>query len=289
MRASKNWVDYQIIDAGDKEKLEKINNIVIRRPDPVAIWHQNPQEKLWHKTDATYLRSNQGGGQWKINQSIPKKLHITYDDMRFICSLTDFKHIGLFPEQATNWDFMKETIQASTKKNIKVLNLFAYTGAATIACARLDQVSEVVHVDASKGMNQWAKDNLALNNLTHKKVRFLSDDVNKFVAREIRREHTYDIIILDPPSYGRGPNNEVWKIEDDIMNLLINIKQLLSKEPMFVVLNSYTANLSPTMVYNIMDSVFENGTILVDEIGICYAHSDRVLPAGVTGIWQASK
>jgi 23S rRNA (cytosine1962-C5)-methyltransferase len=289
MRASKNWQDYQIIDAGDKEKLEKIKNTVIRRPDPVAIWHQNPSEKLWKKTDATYHRSSQGGGEWKMHQSINKKIHVNYDDMTFICSLTDFKHIGLFPEQATNWDFIKETIQASNRKNLKVLNLFAYTGAATVACARLDQVDEVVHVDASKGMNQWAKDNLALNHLTHKKVRFLSDDVNKFVAREIRREHTYDIIILDPPSYGRGPNNEVWKIDDDIMNLLTTIKQLLSKQPMFVVLNSYTSSLSPTMVFNIMDSVFEGGSFLVDEIGIQYANSDRVLPAGVTGIWQASK
>lgn len=289
MRASKNWVDYQLIDSGDKEKLEKIKNTVVRRPDPVAIWHQDPNEKLWKKTDATYLRSRQGGGEWKMHQSIEKKAHVRYDDMVFICSLTNFKHIGLFPEQAVNWDYMKETIQASGRKNLKVLNLFAYTGAATIACARLDEVDEVVHVDASKGMNQWAKENLELNHLTHKKVRFLMDDVNKFVAREIRRGNTYDVIILDPPSYGRGPDNEVWKIEDDIMNLLDNIKHLLSKDPLFVVLNIYTSHLSPTMVSNVMDSVFEGGSLVVDEIGIQYANSNRVLPAGVTGIWQAFK
>lgn len=288
MRTSKKWIDYQLIDAGDKEKLEKIRNIVVRRPDPVAIWNKS-DNPLWQTSDATYVRSNAGGGEWVVNKKIKGKIDVTYDDMVFLCSLTNFKHIGLFPEQAVNWDWMKETISKSNRSSLKALNLFAYTGAATVALARLAQVDEVVHVDASKGMVTWAKDNINKNNLSHKKVRFLVDDVNKFVQREIRRNHTYDIIVLDPPSYGRGPNNEVWKIEDQLMDLLNNIKLLLSDNPMFVVLNSYTSSLSPTMVENVLHNVFESGTIEADEIGISYVNQSMVLPAGVTGIWQPSK
>lgn len=288
MRTSKNWTDYQLLDAGDKEKLEKIKDTIIQRPDPVALWNKsNPT--LWKQSDATYIRSNQGGGQWQKHKKIKEHVDIRYDDMVFICSLTNFKHIGLFPEQAVNWDWIKETITNSSKTQIKALNLFGYTGAATVALARLDQVSEVVHVDAAKGMVAWCKNNIKKNKLEHKKVRYLVDDVTKFVQREIRRENTYDIVILDPPSYGRGPNNEIWRIEDQLMDLLHNIKKLLSKQPMFVILNSYTSNLSPTMIENIMHDVFNDGEILADEIGISYHDSSRVLPAGVCGIWQASK
>jgi 23S rRNA (cytosine1962-C5)-methyltransferase len=289
MRSSTKWSDYQLIDAGDGEKLEQIGSYLIRRPDPVAIWPKRINEPRWHQAQAVYHRSEKGGGHWELNKKIPEKLNIQYDSMSFLCSLTSFKHIGLFPEQAANWDWIKEAIESSNRSNLKVLNLFAYTGAATISCARMDQVDEVVHVDASKGMNQWAKTNLELNQLTHKKVRFLVDDVNKFVQREIRRGHKYDIIILDPPSYGRGPNGELWKIEDHIVQLLINIKQLLTDYPLFVLLNSYTSNLSPVMIHNLMTTVFDQGVITSDEIGIFYQDQSMVLPAGVSGIWQPLK
>lgn len=289
MRSSTKWNDYQLIDAGDGEKLEMIKSFLIRRPDPVAIWPKGKSESHWNQAHAVYHRSKKGGGHWEQSKKIPEYLNLTYNDMVFSCSLTDFKHIGLFPEQAVNWDWMSETISSSNRHHLKVLNLFAYTGAATISCAKMEQVHEVVHVDASKGMNQWAKNNLELNQLSHKKVRFIVDDVNKFVQREIRREHKYDIIILDPPSYGRGPNNELWKIEDHIVELLKNIKLLLSEKPLFVLLNSYTSNLSPIMINNLLTTVFDQGIIFSDEIGITYQDQSMVLPAGVSGIWQPLK
>ncbi len=288
MRVSTKWKDYQLIDAGDGEKLEKIGPYLIRRPDPVAIWPKRLDQVTWSKADATYHRSEKGGGHWTFNTEIPSQWTIRYDPMTFICSLTNFKHIGLFPEQAVNWDWMSQTILKSDRNDLKALNLFAYTGAATVSLTRMEQIAEVVHVDASKGMNQWAKNNIDLNQLSHKHVRFLVDDVNKFVMREHRRNRTYDIIILDPPSYGRGPSNELWKLEDNIVSLLHNIKLVLSDTPLFVLFNSYTSNLSPTMIENLMMSVFDKGTILSDEIGIPYHDHSMILPAGVSGIWQPS-
>lgn len=284
MRKANHWQDYIILDAGDQEKLEKIGPYTIVRPDPVAIW---PKQKphLWAKVDASYTRSKQGGGSWTLHTKMKDSWILPYQHLKFDVSLTNFKHFGLFPEQATNWDWMRNTIKESGRKELKVLNLFAYTGGATLACASCDEVSEVVHVDAAKGMVDWAKNNAKLNKLDAKTIRYIVDDCVKFVSREIKRGRRYDIVILDPPSYGRGPNNEVWKIEDQLVPLLSLIKQVLSSEPCFVLLNSYTTNLSASVIENILRTTLGNN-VSVDEIGLPIHDSTLCLPAGVSGIWQ---
>lgn len=283
MKLAQNWLQYQVLDAGEKEKLEQINQYIIRRPDPVAIWPK--QESInWNQVSAFYQRSKDGGGQWKVKK-VPQSIVLPYKQFKFKVALTDFKHIGLFPEQAVNWDWMIDTLSASKLQNMRVLNLFAYTGAASVAAASVDQVSEVVHVDAAKGMVEWAKENIELNNLSHKKVRFIVDDVFKFVLKEVRRNRTYHAIILDPPSYGRGPNNELWKIENQLSELMHALSMLLDKDGVFVLLNSYTTNLSASVIENVLKTTLPKGTVSAFEIGLPIKDTNLSLPAGVSGRW----
>lgn len=284
MRLSKPWVNYQILDAGNQEKLEQVGDFLIVRPDPLAPFKKEKPE-LWYQADAIFKLDTQNKGQWHFKTPLKDPIILRYNQFQFISNLGIFKHIGIFPEQATNWDWMLKTISESKKNQLKVLNLFAYTGGATTVAASSYQVSEVVHVDAAKKMVGWAKDNLALNQLTHKKVRFMVDDVTKFVKREIKRQRRYDIIILDPPSYGRGPNNQLWKIETHLPPLLEDLNQLLSDEPLFVLLNSYSTHISKTMIHDMMASTLWSGNSQVDAIGLNIEASKQVLPAGVSGLW----
>ena len=284
MSTLKAWKNYKIIDAGNKEKLEQLDDILIVRSEPVALFNKEKPD-LWHDVHAVFKVSAKNKGQWQIHKPLPQSIILKYGDWQFISTLGKFKHIGIFPEQAQNWDWMQNIIHESQRTHLKVLNLFAYTGGATVACASMVGVEEVVHVDAAKKMVQWAKDNVKLNNLTHQRVRFLVDDVMKFVEREIRRKRQYDIIILDPPSYGRGPNNQLWKIEDHLIPLLHKLKQLLSDQPLFLLLNSYSTHLSAMMIQNMMMDVFDQGSLQVNEIGIPISNSKKILPTGVTGKW----
>ena len=238
MRLSNEWKDYECIDAGNGEKLERWGNVILRRPDPQVIWTIKEYNDNWKKIDGHYFRSNKGGGQWKFYKKLPEHWEVNYKDLTFKVSPTNFKHTGLFPEQATNWDFMMNKIR-NANRSIKVLNLFAYTGGATMACSKAGAI-EVVHVDAAKGMVTWAKENMYLSHLENNKIRFIVDDCLKFVEREARRGHKYDAIIMDPPSYGRGPNGEVWKFEKSIYELIDACTKILSEEPLFFLINSYT-------------------------------------------------
>ncbi len=285
LRISNEWKDYECIDAGNGEKLENWNGIILRRPDPQAIW--NVDKNKWKKVDGHYFRSNKGGGEWKFYKTLPDYWTVTYKELTFKISPTNFKHTGLFPEQAINWDFMMEKIKNSNKK-IKVLNLFAYTGGATMACSKAG--ADVVHVDASKGMTEWAKENMKLSGLENNFIRFIVDDCLKFVEREHRRGHKYDAIIMDPPSYGRGPNGEVWKFEDNIYSLIHAISKILSEEPLFVLINSYTTGISPIVLENILKTtllpLYPNGTIDAGEIGLPVTNNNLILPCGIYGRWQ---
>lgn len=273
-----NWQDYKIIKASNGQKLEKWNNIKLLRPDPIVMW--NIGDILENECDAVYYRSNTGGGYWKNIKSIPAYWQIKYNDLVFNIKQMGFKHTGLFPEQAVNWDRMIETIKKSNKE-VKVLNLFAYTGGATVAC--LSAGASVVHVDSSKGMNDWAKENVKSSGLEKTNVRFLVDDVVKFVEREIRRGNKYDAIIMDPPSYGRGSNKEVWSIEKDLDNLLKLCKEILNDDFLFVCVNTYTANLSAMTLENLLKVNFKNSKINVDEIGLPIENTNLYLPCGITG------
>jgi len=280
-RISNEWVDYECIDAGNGEKLERWGNIILRRPDPQAIW--NVDKSNW-KYDAYYHRSNKGGGYWEYKVKIPEKWSITYKKLTFKISPTGFKHTGIFPEQAVNWDFMMEKI-SKCKKKVNVLNLFAYTGGATMACSAAG--ADVVHVDASKGMTEWAKENMKLSGLENNKIRFIIDDCLKFVEREYRRGNKYDAIIMDPPSYGRGPNKEVWKFEDNIYSLINACIKILSDEPLFFLINSYTTGISSTVLENILKStllpLYPNGTVDAGEVGLPISNNNLVLPCGIYG------
>ena len=278
------WTDYQLIDAGDKDKLEKWGDVILVRPDPQAIWKKH-QDRRWTRYDAIYHRSNKGGGSWSFNRSLPEHWTISYRDLTFKVSPTNFKHTGLFPEQAVNWDWLSDKIRNS-QKEVKVLNLFAYTGAATIACSKAG-AAEVVHVDAAKGMVSWAKENMELNQLQDHKIRFIVDDAIKFVQREQRRGNHYDIIIMDPPSYGRGPNNELWKLEDQLENLIEETVKLLSDDPIAFLISSYTTGFSPIVLQNIMKDCirprFSNARVYTVELGIPMSDSDMILPCGISG------
>ena len=285
MITSNNFKDYILLDAGDKEKLECWKNVVLRRPDPMAIWPKT-KPQLWDKCDAIYHRSNSGGGSWTFNNRIPESWNVNYKDLTFKVSPTGFKHTGLFPEQSSNWDLIYDLV--SSNKDVKVLNLFAYTGAATMVASKAG-ASEVVHLDASKGINDWAKDNMRLSNLEDHTIRFIVDDALKFTSREIRRGRKYDGIIMDPPSYGRGPDNELFKFEDKINPLITNCLQLLSDNPLFFIINTYTTGYSPVVMYNTLKRHIEEkglkGTIEADEIGIQIKDSDYILPCGQTTRW----
>lgn len=283
MIKTNNFKDYELLDAGDKQKLESWNGVILNRPDPMALWPKTKPE-LWKKAKAVYHRSNKGGGYWEYKERLPESWTVSYRDLTFKVSPTGFKHTGLFPEQAANWDFIFDNLQG---KNAKVLNLFAYTGAASMVA--LSAGAEVVHVDAAKSINEWAKENRDLSNLQDKKIRFIVDDALKFMLREARRGHKYDAIIMDPPSYGRGPDNELFKFEDKINPLIEAAIDLLSDNPSFIIINTYTTGYSSTVIEQTLRRRLEikgyKANIVSDEIGIHIKDSDYDLPCGATTRW----
>lgn len=286
MRISKYWEDYKIIDTSNGEKLEKWGNIIFIRPDPQIIWKTDKKNPLWLKADGHYHRSKKGGGKWEFHKKLKENLIISYKDLKFIIRPTGFKHTGLFPEQAVNWDYFYRKIQQANRP-IKVLNLFAYTGGATLACANAG--ASVCHVDASKGMVSWARENASVSNLSDKPIRWIVDDCEKFVAREIRRGNKYDAIIMDPPSYGRGPSGEVWQLEEHIYDLVDLCSKVLSDNPLFFALNSYTTGLSPSVMEYLLGVTIGKkykGKVTSDEIGLPVKESGYVLPCGLTALWE---
>ncbi len=283
MKVADNWADYKIIDCSNGQKLEKWKDYYLLRPDPQIIWTNGDLEKNYHdEIHAVYYRSNKGGGNWENKKKIPVSWKISYKDLIFNIKQMGFKHTGLFPEQAVNWDFMMNKIENSNR-NIKVLNLFAYTGGASVACLKAG--ASVVHVDSSRGMVDWAKENVEASKLSDRPIRYIVDDVVKFVKREIRRGNKYDCIIMDPPSYGRGANGEVWDIEKDLDNLVSLCVELLSDKPLFFLINSYTAGLSKEVLVNLYKLRFKNynGKIDCDEIGLRIEKNNLILPCGIYG------
>ena len=282
------WKDYSCIDAGNGEKLEQWKGIVLRRPDPQAIWAVDNRTS-WKKADAVYHRSKTGGGSWEYKKKLPESWTVNYRNLTFKVSPTGFKHTGLFPEQAANWDWMMDLIQSHKDENIRVLNLFAYTGGATMACAAAG-AAEVVHVDASKGMVNWAKENRDLSGLQNAKIRFIVDDCLKFVEREKRRGHTYHGILMDPPSYGRGPNGEMWKIEKEITGLIQACMEILDDHALFFLINSYTTGFSSIVLDNMMKTMIlpshPDGIVTTGEIAIPLQERDLLLPCGIVGRWE---
>ena len=286
MKLANEWKDYKILDMADGQKLEQWGNVILSRPDPQIIWKDKSFPKKWKEIDATYHRSSSGGGSWEFKKTMPKQWQIKYKDLTFNIKLMGFKHTGLFPEQAVNWDWMINKIK-SEKREIKVLNLFAYTGGATVACASAG--ASVCHVDSSKGMTAWAKENIESSGLKDRPVRFIVDDVVKFVNREIRRGNKYDAIIMDPPSYGRGTNGEVWNFEDNIYDLVELCTNVLSDKPLFFLINSYTTGISGKVLEDILSLTVEKkykGILEAGEIGIPMKNSKLVLPCGIYGRWE---
>ena len=277
-----NWIDYECLDAGNGQKVERWKDIILKRPDPQAVWTFDDKQ---YKYDAIYHRSNKGGGSWQFNKKLPEFWTINYKDLTFKVSPTNFKHTGIFPEQAVNWDFMMDKIQ-NCDHEVKVLNLFAYTGCATMACSKA-VASEVVHVDASKGMIEWAKQNMQLSHLENNKIRFIVDDVLKFVQREKRRGHKYHGIVMDPPSYGRGPNNELWKLEDQLYELINSCLDILDDDPLFFIINCYTTGFSNIVLENILKQTilkkYNFGKIETGEIGLPIKKDHMILPCGIYG------
>ncbi len=286
MLVANNWNDYKILDMANGQKLERWGNVILSRPDPQIIWKDKSFPDKWKLVNATYNRSKSGGGSWEYNKQIPKNWQIKYKNLTFNIKPMGFKHTGIFPEQAVNWDWMMEKI-AKSKREIKVLNLFAYTGGATVAC--LSMGASVCHVDSSKGMVSWAKENVVSSGLEDKKIRYIVDDVNKFVSREIRRNNKYDAIIMDPPSYGRGANGEVWQFENNIYDLVQLCTKVLSDNPLFFLINSYTTGISSTVLENILNlTVAKNyiGKITSGEIGLPMENSKLILPCGIYARWE---
>lgn len=285
MRYTNDFFDYELIDALDGERLERWGNIILIRPDPQIIWSGEKKDRRWFDAHAVYHRSNSGGGYWEPLKKVPDVWSIRFKDLTFRLKPMGFKHTGLFPEQAVNWQLADKLIK-DAKRPIKVLNMFAYTGGATVAC--LNAGASVTHVDASKGMVQWAKENAVASGLADRPVRWLVDDCVKFVKREIRRGNKYDAIIMDPPSYGRGPDGEVWKLEQQIGELLTETAKLLSDDALFVFLNSYTGGLSPTILNYMVKTTFpcsDISDVSTEEIGLKVTNRDIVLPCGNTTIW----
>lgn len=287
MRYSDEWKDYELIDCTCGQKLERWKRKILVRPDPQVIWRSPKENKYWFQADATYIRSRTGGGKWLVHGKLPAVWQVRYKDLTFNVKTMGFKHTGIFPEQAVNWDYTRDIIRASGRAGeIRVLNLFAYTGAATAAC--LKEGASVVHVDASKGMVQWAKENAAASGVEDANVRWIIDDCIKFVQREIRRGNKYDIIILDPPSYGRGPKGEIWHLEDSIYDFVELVSKLLSDNPLMIMLNSYTTGLSSSVMKYILDEVItkkRGGAVAADEIGIPVSSNGYILPCGSTAVW----
>ena len=286
MKIAENWKDYEILDMSNGMKIEKWSNVILSRPDPQIVWKKDIDDKLINSVHAIYHRSKSGGGSWEYKKKVNDRWTVKYKDLTFNIKLMGFKHTGLFPEQAVNWDYMIDKIKNSNR-HIKVLNLFAYTGGATVACAYAG--ADVVHVDSSKGMVAWAKENIVSSNLQDKYVRFIVDDVIKFVKREIRRGNKYDAIIMDPPSFGRGANGEVWNIEESLYELVELCTEVLSDNPLFFLINSYTTGMSPKVLENVlMLTVNEkyDGKISSGEVGLPMKNSNLVLPCGIYGRWE---
>ena len=278
------WKDYEVLDTSGGEKLERWGKYVLVRPDPQVIWNTPKDDPLWRKYDARYARSSTGGGKW-ANLRLPEHWQVKYRELTFNVKPMNFKHTGVFPAQAANWDFIMETIRGAGRP-INALNLFAYTGGATLACAAAG--ASVCHVDAAKGMVAWAKENAKSSGLEDRPIRWIVDDCAKFVEREIRRGRRYDAIIMDPPSYGRGPSGEIWKLEENLWPFVQLVSQVLSDKPLFVIINSYTTGLAPSVVGYIMDSIFTKrfgGHSECGELGLPVKDSGLVLPCGSTGRW----
>ena len=294
MKIASNWKDYEILDMANGEKLERWNNIYLVRPDPQIIWNDKQYPEKWKQANARYNRSSTGGGHWDYKKRLPDSWQIKYKDLTFNIKPMGFKHTGIFPEQAVNWDWMMDMIKneiKNTKREVKVLNLFAYTGGATVAC--LSAGATVCHVDSSKGMVAWARENVVSSGLQDRPVRYIVDDVIKFVQREIRRGNKYDAIVMDPPSYGRGANGEVWKFEENLPMLIEICMQVLSDNPLFFLINTYTTGTSSMVLENLLkmnmrkkygkkadNGLFENG-----EVGLPMTDSDFILPCGIYSKW----
>ena len=286
MRVADKWKDYELIDCSCGERLERWGNITLIRPDPQVIWKTEKKNPLWRKADAVYHRSQSGGGNWEIKRKIPDFWTIGYRDLTFNIKTMGFKHTGLFPEQAVNWDYTADVIKNASRP-VKVLNLFAYTGGATVSA--LAAGASVVHVDASKGMTMWAKENAVSSGVADSPVRWIVDDCIKFVQREIRRGNRYDIIIMDPPSYGRGPGGEVWKLENEVYSFVELCSQVLSDEPLMMLINSYTTGLSPSVMEYILGAVVKprfGGKVTGSEIGLRATENGLILPCGASAIWN---
>ncbi len=283
------WKEYELIDCSKGEKLERWGKHILRRPDPQIVWELKANEKssAWKNAEARYIRSKSGGGNWDVFKKLPQSWNIHYKNLTFGIKPMGFKHTGLFPEQAANWDWFSDIIQNSNRENINVLNLFAYTGGATVAAAAAG--ASVCHVDAAKGMVTWAKENASLSGLADHSIRYIVDDVKKFVEREIRRGKKYDGIIMDPPSYGRGPNGEVWKIEQELFPLIELCLNVMSDAPLFFLVNTYTTGLSGSVMENILKLTLVNkfgGKFEVDEVGLPISNGALVLPCGYSSRWQ---
>ncbi|MDP4153165.1 MAG: class I SAM-dependent methyltransferase [Bacillota bacterium] len=288
MFLSDKWQDFEVIDTSSGEKLERFGKYILVRPDPQVIWETPRNDPRWQKPDAHYFRSATGGGKWEF-YSLPQIWQIHYHELTFNLKPMSFKHTGVFPEQAVNWDFCMEKIKKAGRP-IKVLNLFAYTGGATIACAKAG--ASVCHVDAAKGMVLWAKENAKSSGLENAPIRYIVDDCKKFIEREIRRGNTYDAIIMDPPSYGRGPGGEVWKLEESLFGLVDLSAQVLSDNPLFYLLNSYTTGLSASVMRYMLGVTLckrFGGTVKADEVGLPVTASGYELPCGSTAIWQLTE
>lgn len=278
------WEDYELLDCGGGERLERWDRQVLVRPDPQAIWETSREHPAWRKAGGRYLRSSTGGGHWE-KKALPESWKIRYRDLTFQVKPMNFKHTGLFPEQAVNWDFCAEKIRQAGRP-IRVLNLFAYTGGATAACAKAG--ASVCHVDAAKGMVAWARENARLSGLGEAPIRWIVDDCAKFVEREIRRGRRYDAVIMDPPSYGRGPSGEVWKLEDSLYPFVELVAGVLSDDPLFVILNSYTTGLAPSVLTYILHTIIGGkfgGRTVSDELGLPVTVTGLTLPCGATGRW----
>lgn len=286
MRKTEFWNDYELIDSSGGERLERWGDVILIRPDPQVIWNTERKDPLWHNAHARYFRSNTGGGKWQMYKKVPASWQIKYRDLIFNVKPMGFKHTGIFPEQAVNWDFAGDVIKKADRQ-LNILNLFGYTGCATIACLKAG--AKVCHVDASKGMVNWAKENAASSDVADRPVRWIVDDCAKFVSREIRRGHKYDGIIMDPPSYGRGPSGEIWKLEERIYEFVELCSGVLSENAEFVILNSYTTGLSPSVMEYLLGTVIKTrfgGTVSADEIGLTVTRTGLTLPCGSTAIWR---
>ena len=284
MWRAENWKDYEVLDTSSGEKLERWGKYILVRPDPQVIWNTPKQNPHWRKYDARYARSSTGGGQW-AQKKLPERWQVRYDDLTFNVKPMNFKHTGVFPEQAANWDFIRDKIR-NAGRPVSVLNLFAYTGGATLAAASAG--ASVCHVDAARGMVAWARENAKSSGLENAPIRWIVDDCAKFVEREIRRGKTYDAIIMDPPSYGRGPGGEGWKLEENLYPFVKLCAQVLSDKPLFVIINSYTTGLAPSVLGYLLHMLVAEkygGKCTWDELGLPVTETGLALPCGATGRW----